>query len=71
MKDPKEGTMADKKEDSRKPPLGSGERFAALKKQLSTRKGVTDPGALSAAIGRRRYGAAKMSAMAAAGRKEK
>lgn len=52
-----------------KPPLGSGERFKALKSQLSSRRGVTDPGGLAAFIGRRKYGAAKMSSMAAHGRK--
>ena len=54
---------------SKKPPLGSGERFAALKQQLSKREGVEKPGALAAAIGRRKYGASKMAKMAAAGRK--
>jgi hypothetical protein len=50
-------------------PLGEGGRFAALKQSLSKEKGVTNPGALAAAIGRRKYGAKKMGAMAAAGRK--
>lgn len=53
-----------------KAPLGSGGRFAALKQKLSSRPGVKNPGALAAAIGRRKYGAKKMSAMAAAGRKK-
>jgi hypothetical protein len=52
-----------------KPPLGSGERFAALKSQLAKKPGVTDPGALAAAIGRKRYGAKKFSSLAAAGRR--
>ena len=52
-----------------KAPLGSGERFAALKAQLSTRNAVKDPGALAAAIGRRKLGSAKMAKLAAAGRK--
>ena len=34
-------------------------------------KGVKDPGALAASIGRKKYGAKKMAAMAAAGRKRK
>jgi len=50
-------------------PLGSGGRFAALKQKLSSKPGVTNPGALAAAIGRRKYGAKKMGAMAAAGKK--
>lgn len=49
--------------------LGSGERFAALKSKLAHRKGVTDPGALTAWIGRREYSAKRMAAMSAAGRK--
>ena len=48
--------------------LGGGGRFAALKSKLSRRPGVDDPGALAASIGRRKYGAAKLSAMAAKGR---
>ncbi len=50
--------------------LGSGARFAALKAKLGSRKGVTNPGALAASIGRKKYGASKMAKMAAAGRKK-
>jgi len=48
---------------------GGGGRFAALKEKLSHRPGVTDPGALAAAIGRKRYGKAKFQKMAAAGKR--
>jgi len=48
---------------------GGGGRFAALKEKLSHRPGVTNPGALAAAIGRRRYGKAKFQQMAAAGKR--
>jgi len=48
--------------------LGSGARFAALKKTLSNRPGVTNPGALAAYIGRKKYGASKMAGWAAKGR---
>ena len=51
--------------------LGSGTRFAALKKKLSGRKGVTDPGALAASIGRKKYGAKKFAKLATAGKKKK
>lgn len=51
-----------------KPKLGSGARFAALKESLASRPGVTDPGALAASIGRRKYGAGKMASMANKGR---
>lgn len=54
-----------------KPKLGSGARFAALKAQLSKKPGVTDPGALAASIGRKKYGKSRFQALAAAGRKNK
>ncbi len=50
--------------------LGSGKRFAALKSKLSKEKGVTNPGALAASIGRKKFGATKMAKMAAKGRKK-
>ena len=49
-------------------PLGEGGRFAALKQTLSKKPGVTNPGALAAYIGRKRYGKSKFQAMAAAGK---
>ena len=51
-----------------KAPLGEGGRFAALKGKLAARGGVKNPGALAAAIGRKKYGAKKMGAMSEAGR---
>jgi hypothetical protein len=53
--------------------LGSGARFAALERHLEHRKNadkVHDPGALAAYIGREKYGAAKMAALSAKGRKK-
>lgn len=47
-----------------KAPLGQGGRFAALKQKLSNQPGITNPGALAASIGRKKYGNAKMSQMA-------
>jgi len=44
-------------------PLGQGGRFAALKEKLSQKPGVNDPGALAAAIGRRKYGKAKFQSL--------
>jgi hypothetical protein len=55
----------------RKPPLGTGERFRQLEADLSERAGVRDPTALAAWIGRRKYGAKTMAALAAAGRRRK
>jgi hypothetical protein len=55
---------------ARKAKLGSGKRFKTLKKSLA-RKGVRNPGALAAHIGRKKYGAKKMSKMSAAGRRRR
>lgn len=49
--------------------LGTGERFKALVKKLRA-KGATDPKALAAFIGRKKYGAKRMAEMSAAGRKK-
>ena len=48
---------------------GGGGRFQKLKKELS-KKGVKDPGALAASIGRKKYGKEKFQQMAAKGRKK-
>lgn len=48
--------------------LGSGKRFAALKKKLA-RKGASNPGALAAVIGRKKYGKSKFQKLSAKGRK--
>jgi hypothetical protein len=48
--------------------LGSGARFKAV--EASARKsGASDPAAVAAAVGRKKYGAKKMGQLAAAGRK--
>lgn len=52
-----------------KPKLGSGERFKKLKEAISKKGNVSDPGAVAAAIGREKYGNAKMNQMAQAGKK--
>jgi hypothetical protein len=52
-----------------KPRLGSGARFSRLSAELAKRPGVTNPRALAAAIGRRKYGSHKMAQMSARGRK--
>lgn len=52
-----------------KAPLGQGGRFAALKNKLAKQPGITNPGALAASIGRKKYGASKMASMSAKGRK--
>lgn len=55
---------------ARKPKLGTGKRFAALKGKLA-KKGARSPGALAAYIGRKKYGAKKFAQLSAAGRKRK
>lgn len=52
-----------------KPKLGSGARFQALKASLAKQKGVTDPAALAAAIGRKKYGKKRFQSLSAKGRK--
>jgi hypothetical protein len=51
------------------PKLGGGGRFAAGVAKLSNEPGVRNPAALEASFGIKKYGAKKMGAMAAAGRK--
>lgn len=71
-----ESSLADKMRDKGKPEkpkegseykLGSGKKFAALKQQLA-QKGVNDPAALAASIGRKKYGAKKFNSLSHKGR---
>ncbi len=48
--------------------LGSGARFAALTKKLD-KKGASNPGALAASIGRKKFGATKFAKLSAKGKK--
>lgn len=50
--------------------LGTGQRFAALSKQLEA-KGARTPGALAAWIGRKKYGSKRYAQLSAQGRKRK
>ena len=50
---------------------GSGKNFRALKGKLAKRKGVKNPGALAAAIGRQKYGKKGMAKLSAKGRKRR
>lgn len=59
-----------KSKPSAKAKAGSGKRFDALEKKLSKEKGVNNPSALAAALGRAKFGASKMANMAAKGRKK-
>jgi len=51
------------------PQLGTGERFARLKAKIAKRGDVRDPGAVAAAVGRKKYGAKRFQALSVAGRK--
>ena len=48
---------------------GAGTRFASLKAKLAEKPGVKTPGALSAWIGRRKFGKVAFQRMAAKGKK--
>ncbi len=53
---------------AKKPPLGSGKRFAAIVRQAK-KGGAKNPGAVAAAIGRKKYGAKKFAKLGATGRR--
>lgn len=52
----------------KKAKLGSGTRFKALTKKLA-KKGTTNPKALAAYIGRKKFGAKRFAQLSAQGRK--
>lgn len=54
----------------KKPKLGGGERFKAVE-ESAKKSGASDPAAVAAAIGRKKYGDAKMNALAKTGKKRK
>lgn len=58
-----------KRKAAKKPKLGSGKRFAALEKSIARKGNVSNPGAVAAAIGRKKYGNQRMQKMAATGRR--
>lgn len=51
-------------------PPGGGARFKAVEAEAAA-SGARNPAAVAAAVGRKKYGRAKMAKMAAAGRKRK
>jgi len=50
---------------------GTGARFKSLVQKLKQKGGVTNPEAVAAAIGRKKYGSKKFQQMAIQGRKRK
>lgn len=63
--------IAAQKRAQRTAKLGSGERFAALKKSIAARGGVRDPAAVAASIGRKKLGAARFQRLAVAAKRRK
>lgn len=58
-------------EMEKKPKLGTGKRFAKLEKSIAAQGKVSDPAAVAAVIGRKKYGAMKMAKIVTAGKKHK
>jgi hypothetical protein len=52
----------------KKAKLGTGKRFSALKKSIAA-SGAKDPGAVAAAIGRKKFGAKKFAKLGQKGKK--
>ena len=53
---------------AKKPKLGSGARFAKLESSIASKGNVRNPGAVAAAIGRKKFGKAKFQKLAAKGK---
>lgn len=51
--------------------LGSGKRFAALKAKIAKQGNVSNPAAVAAAIGRKKFGKSRFQKLAAKGRRGK
>jgi len=61
--------MAGKRSGKKKTPkLGTGKRFAAVEASAA-KSGARNPKAVAAAVGRKKFGARKMSKLAATGRR--
>lgn len=55
---------------AKKPKLGSGARFKAVE-QAAAKSGASNPAAVAASIGMKKYGKTKMAKMAQAGKPKK
>jgi len=53
-----------------KPKLGSGARFKAVERSAE-KSGASNPAAVAAAVGRKKFGNKKMSQLAAKGKKDR
>lgn len=58
------------KKTAKKPKLGSGARFKAIEEKAA-KYGATNPAAVAAAAGRKKYGNKKMTELAVAGKRRK
>jgi len=58
------------KTPSKKPKLGTGKRFEQLTKSIAAKGKVSNPAAVAAEIGRKKYGAKKMINLSSAARKK-
>ena len=61
--------MGGRSEPSAHATIGSGKRFSSLERSLSHEKGVRNPAALAAALGRAKYGSRGFAHLSAIGRK--
>lgn len=52
----------------KKPPLGSGQRFAQLEKEIADNPKIKNPAAVAASIGRKKYGKKKFQKLAKKGK---
>lgn len=59
-----------KRKAGKTPKLGSGGRFKAVAASAA-KSGARDPNAVAAAVGRKKYGSKKMTALSTAGRKHR
>lgn len=59
-----------KRVEEKKPPIGTGQRFASLRNKIASKGNVSDPGAVAAAIGRKKYGKKRFAKLSAKGRKD-
>ncbi len=60
--------MKDRMMTRKKAPVGSGERFVALTRQLSSSAKVSNAPTLASEIGRKKYGKSRFQSMAAKGK---
>ncbi len=68
--EPTQAHLIGQSQDNMKAKLGSGTRFKAVEKSAA-KSGASNPAAVAAAVGIKKYGKKRMEEMASAGRKKK